>query len=92
MRSKVIVPEDDPQDWCALGFFVPKPDGVRMVTDYSKRPVHPFPSMADIVKSIPPERVSSRKWMPFMGIFSWHSTKNRLSSRLSCFPWGGIDI
>ena len=52
VRSKVIIPEDDPQDWCALGFFVPKPDGinVRMVTDYSKinkfvkRPVHPFPS------------------------------------------------
>ena len=28
VRSKVIIPEDDPQDWCALGFFVPKPDGV----------------------------------------------------------------
>ena len=53
--------EDDPQDWCALGFFIPKPDGinVRMVTDYSKinkfvkRPMHPFPSIADIVRSIP---------------------------------------
>ena len=58
---KVIVPEDDAQDWCALGFFVPKPDGVnvRMVTDYYKinkfvkRPVHLFPSVADIVRSIP---------------------------------------
>ena len=61
VRSKVIIPEDDPQDWYALGFFVPKLDGinVRMVTDYSKinkfvkRPVHPFPSVADIVRSIP---------------------------------------
>ena len=52
VKSKVIVREDDPKDWCALGIFVPKPDGVniRMVTDYSKinkfvkRPVHPFPS------------------------------------------------
>ena len=59
--SKVILPEDDPQDWCALGFFVPKPDGVkvRMVTDYSKvkkfvkRPVQPFPLVADTVRSIP---------------------------------------
>ena len=43
------------------GIFVHKPDGVnaRMVTDYSminkfvRRPVHPFPSVADIVRSIP---------------------------------------
>ena len=61
VRLKVIVEENDPQDWCALGFFVPKPNGedVRMVTDYSKinkyvkRPVHPFPSVADIIRSIP---------------------------------------
>ena len=41
--------------------FVPKPDGVkvRLVTDYTKsnkyvkRPVHPFPSVHDIVQSIP---------------------------------------
>ena len=58
---KVIVEENEPQDWCALGFFVPKPNGkdVHMVTDYSKinkfvkHPVHPFPSVADIVRSIP---------------------------------------
>ena len=43
VQSKVIIQEDDPQDWCALGFFVPKQDVVivrmvivRMVTDYSK--------------------------------------------------------
>ena len=55
VRSKVCA--DDPQDWCALGFFVPMPDGVnvRIVTDYSKtnkyvkRPVHQFRSLADIV-------------------------------------------
>ena len=44
------------------GIFVHKPDewvNVRMVTDYSminkfvRRPVHPFPSVADIVRSIP---------------------------------------
>ena len=61
VRRKVIVEENEPQDWCALGFFVPKPNGedVRMVTDYTKinefvkRPIHPFPSVADIVRSIP---------------------------------------
>ena len=52
--------ENDPQDWWALGFFVPKPnwEDVRLATYYSKinkfvkRPVHPFPSVADIVRSI----------------------------------------
>ena len=61
VRLKVIVEENEPQDWCALGFVVPKPNRkeVRMVTDYSKinkfvkRPVHPFPSVVDIVRSIP---------------------------------------
>ena len=61
VRLKVIKEEGEPQDWCALGFFVPKANGVdvRMVTDFSKinkfvkRPVHPFPSVADIIRSIP---------------------------------------
>ena len=74
VRSKVIIREDDPQDWCALGFFIPKPDEikVRMVTDYSKinkfvkRPVHPFPSVEDI----PAGTRFLRKWMQFMGSFS----------------------
>ena len=47
-------------DWCSLAFFVPKGDGklVRWVTDYTKlnkfvvRPVHPFPSVSDIIQSI----------------------------------------
>ena len=61
VRLKVIKEDGEPQDWCALGFFVPKANGVdmRMVTDFSKinkfvkRPVHPFPSVADIIRSIP---------------------------------------
>ena len=71
VKSIVIVREDDPLDWCALGFFVPKPDGVnvRMVTDYSKInkfvkwPVRPFPSVADIVRSIPAGTRFFAKWM-----------------------------
>ena len=61
MASKVIAREEGPSEWCSPAFFVPKPDGkrVRLVTDYTKlnkyvkRPVHPFPSVQDIVQSIP---------------------------------------
>ncbi len=61
LAAKVITREVEPQPWCAPGFWVPKPDGkrVRLVTDYTKlnqfvrRPVHPFPSVKDIVQSIP---------------------------------------
>jgi transposase InsO family protein len=61
IASKVITREMGPTEWCAPAFFVPKPDGkrVRLVTDYTKlnkfvqRPVHPFPSVKDIMQSIP---------------------------------------
>ena len=54
--------ETRPAEWCLPAFFVPKPDGVkvRLVTNYPKlnkyvkRPVHPFPSVHNIVQSIPP--------------------------------------
>ena len=61
VSSKIIAKETRPAEWCSPAFFVPKPDGVkvRLVTDYTKlnkyvkRPVHPFPSVHDIVQSIP---------------------------------------
>ena len=61
IASGIIAPCDSPTDWCSPAFFVPKGDGkrVRLVTDYTKlnkfviRPVHPFPSVADIIQSIP---------------------------------------
>ena len=61
IKSGIITPCDKPTDWCSPAFFVPKGDGkrVRLVTDYTKlnkfviRPVHPFPSVSDIVQSIP---------------------------------------
>ena len=61
IASGIIVPCDEPTEWCSPAFFVPKGDGkrVRLVTDYTKlnrfvvRPVHPFPSVADIIQSIP---------------------------------------
>ena len=51
------------QNGVLLVFFVVKGDGksVRLVTDYTKlnsyvdRPVHPFPSVIDILQSIPSE-------------------------------------
>ena len=61
IENKVIEPCSEPTDWCAPGFFVVKADGksVRLVTDYTKlnsyveRPVHPFPSVTEILRSIP---------------------------------------
>ena len=61
VKSGIITPCDEPTDWCSPAFFVPKGDGkrVRLVTDYTRlnkfvvRPVHPFPSVSDIVQSIP---------------------------------------
>ena len=49
------------RQWCALAFFVPKGHGlhVRLVTDYTKlnryvsKPVHPFPSVKEIVQAVP---------------------------------------
>ena len=61
IASGIIVPCDEPTEWFSMAFFVPKGDGkwVRLVTDYTKlnqfvvRPVHPFPSVSDIIQSIP---------------------------------------
>ena len=52
---------DEPTEWCSQAFFVPKGDGkrARLVTDHTKlnkfvvRPVHPFPTVSDIIQSIP---------------------------------------
>ena len=61
IASGIITRCDEPTDWCSPAFFVPKEDGkrVRLVTDYTNlnkyvvRPVHPFPSVSDILQSIP---------------------------------------
>ena len=61
IAAGIITPCDEPTEWCSPAFFVPKGDGkrVRLVTDYTKlnrfvvRPVHPFPSVSDIILSIP---------------------------------------
>ena len=61
VKSGIIIPCDETTDWCSPAFFVLKGDGkrVRLVTDYTRlnkfvvRLVHPFPSVSDIVQSIP---------------------------------------
>ena len=61
INARVILPVSEQTEWFAPAFFVPKADGkkVRLVTDYTKlnryvkRPVHPFPSVKEIIQSIP---------------------------------------
>ena len=61
LEAVVIVWVEGPEPWCAPAFFVPKADGISviMVTDFTKinrfviRPVHPFPSVHDIIQCIP---------------------------------------
>ena len=63
LDKHVIVRVTEPTEWTSPAFFVPKSDNkrVRLVTDYSRlnqwvrRPVHPFPSSRDIIRSIPPD-------------------------------------
>ena len=62
LSSAIIekVGENEPTTWCSPGFFVPKKlPKVRLVTDFTqlnkwvKRPIHPFPSVKDILNRIP---------------------------------------
>ena len=62
LDKNIIVPVTEPTDWCSPAFFVGKPDGrARLVTNFIylnqfvKRPVHPFPSPRDILRTILPE-------------------------------------
>jgi transposase InsO family protein len=67
IESGIITPEPLPSDWCSPSFFVrdPSKDGklgkVRLVTDFSalneyiRRPVHPFPSSAEMIAKIDPK-------------------------------------
>ena len=89
--------ENEPQDWCALGFFVPKPNGedVRMVTDYSKinkfvkHPVHPFPSVADIVRSIPAGTKNFAKIDAIHGFFQLALDDDSSKLTMILLPTGG---
>ena len=66
LKEGIIEKVDHPTDWISPAMFIPKAggQGVRLVSDltglnkYVKRPVHPFPSAADIATSIP----ANSKW------------------------------
>ena len=91
IASGVIVPCDEPTDWCSPAFFVPKGDGkhVRLVTDYSKlnkfvvRPVHPFPLLSDIIQSVPSLAAYFAKLDATHGYFQLPLDKD--ASRLTTF-------
>ena len=77
IASGIIIQCDEPTDWCSPGFYVLKGDGkrVRLVTDYTKlnpyvvRPVHPFPSVSDILQSIPASAACFAKLDAIYGYF-----------------------
>ena len=100
VSSKIIAKETRPAECCLPAFFVPKPDGakVRLFKDYTKlnkyakRPVHPFPSVDDIVQSIPAGSKFFTNWMLFMETSNYLWKVNHLSSPLSSLPLEDADI
>ena len=91
IKSGIIVLCVEPTDWCSPAFFVPKGDGkrVRLVTDYTRlnkfvvRPVHPFPSVSDIVQSIPASSTCFAKLDATHGYFQIPLSEE--ASRLTTF-------
>ena len=91
IKSGIIIPCDEPTDWCSPAFFVPKGDGkcVRLVTDYTRlnkfvvRPVHHFLSVSDIVQSIPASSTCFAKLDATHGYFQ--KPLNEEASRLTTF-------
>ena len=62
LDGRVIMPQDDPTEWCALGFFIAKKNGdLCLVIDYThlnkyvRRPIHTFPSTQEILSGIDPD-------------------------------------
>ena len=91
LKKGVIVQCAEPTEWCSPAFFVVKPDGksVRMVTDYTKlnkyvnRPIHPFPSVSDIIQSIPASANYFAKFDAVNGYFQIPLTEE--ASKLTTF-------
>ena len=91
LDARIVTPCDTPTEWCSPGFFVVKGDGksVRLVTDYTKlnsfveRPVHPFPSVIDILQAIP---ASARVFAKFDAVNGYFQIPlDEPSSRLTTF-------
>jgi hypothetical protein len=75
--SGVMVPVNQPTKWISPAFFVPKAmlGKARLVTDYTwlncfvDRPVHPFPSPLDVIKSIDSKSTIFAKLDAMLGYF-----------------------
>ena len=92
VKSGVIekVPEQEVSEWTSPAFFVPKPNkDVRLVVDYKQlnkyidRPVHPFPSPRDIIRSIKPTSNYFLKFDATQGYYQIPLTKE--ASKLTTF-------
>ena len=91
LDNKVIAKCEEPTEWCSPGFFVVKGDGksVRLVTDYTRlnsyveRPVHPFPSVIEILQTIPASAKVFAKFDAVNGYFQVPMDEE--SSRLTTF-------
>ena len=96
VQLDVIEPVREHSPWCSAAFFIPKgkTGEVRLITDFSvlskyiKRPVHPFPCVRDILRSI-------RSGMTFFAAFDAKQGYFQLeldpeSRYLTTFitPWG----
>ena len=99
LQKGVIQRIDTPTTRCSPAFFVPKADGgVHMVTDFTDlnksidRPVHPFPSSAEIMQLIPPDANFFQNLMQLTGTFNYLSTKNLLNSPPSYYQKDVSDI
>jgi len=91
LKKGVVAKCEEPTEWCSPAFFVVKADGksVRMVTDFTKlnkyvdRPAHPFPSVMDILRSIP---ASARYFAKFDAVNGYFQIAlDDASSRLTTF-------
>ena len=95
VKKGLLVPVDDPTDWCSPFLAGVKPTGdIRLMVDYSpvnryvKRPVHPFPAARAAVTSIPPKN----KWFASVDAVKgyWQLLLSEEASLITTFltPWG----
>ena len=91
---KKIDESEGPSEWVSAGFFVPKKNGVRLVTDFVqvnktiRRPVQPFPSTQEILRALPSK---AKVFIVVDAVQGYHQIPlDEESSKLTTFllPWG----
>ena len=91
VKRQVITLVNEPTTWCSPVFFAPKADSkrVRLITDFTilnkfvHRPTHPFPSIREIIKAVPPDAKLFCKLNAAQGYFQL--ALDEKSSRLRTF-------